>query len=339
MTTAFSILFRVLVSHDYYAGTCRDFDYVVPADTAAFLRNGKLIVRVSDGILFVLFQGDQRKRALVSLTGKKLRFGLKLNNPAFSNFTQFDIDPRSGTPLYANTTIPGTLDAPRTTVLVGRIFSHELSRVARPVTVNLKNEAGGVVRTDLLMAGQDRPTVDYDMKQNPSGSYSLEEVYGNGTVRTSYFYDPELLAAGVFGLVEVLVADSMYNAPSDLTITFHALLQPLRYYVVARNYTDVEFSKFTVVDSGAADDGRAQLTFRRVPVASFTSNEIPPDLLAGPDSRLVMFTTQTPLARREKPRTKIQLMANQDRLIDSLPQPSASKPKFDCIIQVTKKKG
>src|SRR3990170_4248498 len=150
MITKFRTLFIVNISHAYYISDCKDFDFIFPSDTAQLLRNGKLIAKVLDGKLYVLFETDESGSALISLTGKTLRIGLKLLNPFFSNFTGLPFKSNASTPLYRNTTNPVALDEPEEPVMVGDVFNHPLTKTERPVTVKLKNTRGHILQTDTI---------------------------------------------------------------------------------------------------------------------------------------------------------------------------------------------
>jgi hypothetical protein len=90
--TPFRELFRLSVAHSYYAGACRDFEYIIPQETARMLKQGRLLAKVADGVLRVLFETDGSTAPLVSIAGTTLRFGLRLANPYFSNFTTVAAD-------------------------------------------------------------------------------------------------------------------------------------------------------------------------------------------------------------------------------------------------------
>ena len=67
MTTTFRILCTLAIAHSYYSDGCRDFDFVIPADTTGVFRNGKLIAKVLDGALTVLYEADEGASALAPL--------------------------------------------------------------------------------------------------------------------------------------------------------------------------------------------------------------------------------------------------------------------------------
>ena len=162
MTTQFKTLFVVNVTHAYYGGPCKDVAFIIPADTARWLKNGKLLARELDGKLCVLFEADAAGAALKTMPGRTLRIGLRLLNPFFSNFTKVDANFPSPKLLYRNVAAPAALDAPAKVPLVGQVFSHVLSDSARPVTVTLKDDAGLALQTDEVTAALDRSTVSYD---------------------------------------------------------------------------------------------------------------------------------------------------------------------------------
>jgi len=82
----FHELLQLEVSHQYYADSCRDFQFLMPEDTAQLLRNGRLVAKDKAGGLQIVFEGADRARVrVVSAAGEALRVGLKLNNPYFSN--------------------------------------------------------------------------------------------------------------------------------------------------------------------------------------------------------------------------------------------------------------
>src|SRR6185369_8152153 len=135
MITTFRTLFTLSIAHGYYSEGCRDFDFIVPADTAGMLRNGKLIAKVRDGRLHVLYEADESGVPLFRMARTRLRFGMNLLNPQFSNFTAFSIP----TPLYRNAAVPGKLDQPLGVILTGRFLSHVVKKTIRPVTVTVND--------------------------------------------------------------------------------------------------------------------------------------------------------------------------------------------------------
>lgn len=340
MTTKFRTLFMVSISHAYYSSDCKDFDFVFPADTAQLLRNGKLIAKVLDGKLYVLFETDEAGTALIPFAGKTLRIGLKLLNPYFCNFTEPTFKSNALTPLYRNTANPAALDAPEEVALVGQVFSHSLTNTERPVTVTLKNTNGQILQTDIIAAANNRTTVSYELTGQVAGAYTVEEAYsGSGeTKRTTYYCDAELKQYGVFGAIEIEINSSFYTTHPTFMIAFNVKKEILKYYVVARNYSGTEFNNLSVNDNGFAEEGRTQVNFTKVLSAAFTNDDISPALLGGSDARVALFKTQSAVERREKARKKIQLNKNGDVVITHLPQPGVDKANGDLIINISKPK-
>ena len=257
MNIRFRILFTVTLSHTYYQdGLCKDFDFIIPVDTQQWLNNGRLLAKVREGKLYVLFEVGKDDEPLVSIAGQILRFGLKLNNPFFSNFTQLDIDSAQAF-LYKNTTTnPNQLAPP-----------------------------------------ENKPVISLPKELQRQGVFGIVEI----TLDNEHFYttDPKKVP--------------------DFKIPFAAREETLKYYVVAKNYTDTEIEQLTV-----SDQGNSGITF--------TSEFIDHNLLG----RVLLFKSMTAVKRQETVREKIQLNKNGEALIKYLPQPSVSKTVADFIIQLSK---
>lgn len=332
MITTFRTLFTLSVAHGYYSEGCRDFDFIVPANTAGQLRNGKLIAKVLDGKLNVFYEADDGGAALVPLTGTRLRFGMKLLNPLFSNFTDFAVP----TPLYRNNAVPGSLDLAVGVVMTGRILSHPVTKTVRPVTVTVNDSDGRLLQTETITATNDRPAITGDLSGQAAGTYSVVESYPAETKTISYYSDPELQQADVFGIVEIKIGSGFYSSNPSFSISFNAKQETLKYYLVVSNYTATEFDHLSVTDNGFTEEGRPRINFTRVPSAAFTSDEIPPEMIAKAGDKVVLFKSQTVVARREKARMKIQLSKNGDVLIKHLPQLGADKANGDMVIHISK---
>lgn len=328
-------LFTAGISHTYYSHGCRDFSFVIPADSRQLLKNGKLVAKVLDGKLYVLFAADEAGTPLISLAGKTLRLGLKLLNPCFSNFTQLNFDFNSSRLLYRNFTNSGALDEAQAVTLIGQRFSHIITEVTRPVTVRLKNSNGQILETETITATSNRPTVAYDLTRQLVGAYSIEEVYSSQTKTINYYADFELQQQGIFTIIEIRLAANFYTTPPEFNVAFTAKEETLKYYIVAQNYSDTDFNQLLVSDGGEA--GRTTIAFSpRILPAAFTNSEISPSLLGNNDAKIVLFKSQQPVIRQEKSRQKIRLHKNGEVLIPHLPQPSMKKINSDLIIQLAK---
>lgn len=336
MITQFKTLFVLTVVHTYYSENCQDVSFILPADTAQLLRNGKLLTKELNGSLYVLFETDEAGAALVKLGTKTLRLGLTLNNPYFVNFTALASNFTSTELLFRNKTTPTNLDAPVSVIPRGGIFSHPLSDSDRPVTVTLKNAAGVALQTDEVTADNDRTSVSYNLTGQAPGAMTVVENYPGNTIETIYYLDPELLSAGAFGVVEIQIDNSFYTAAPEFAVSFQPRAETLKYYVVGTKYSQADIDQLSVADAGFTEENRTQITFSKVPANSFTADDIPPDLLTNDSALVVLFKSQATVTRSATARKKIQLKKNGEVLITHLPQPSADQATADQIISVAK---
>jgi hypothetical protein len=336
MTIRFKTLFTLAVTHAYYGGACRDLGFVLPPGVEPLLRGGRLTAKVLDGRLHVLFEAAEDGTPVASMAGRILRIGLKLLNPHFPNFTVLPVDPASGVALSTNAADPDALGAPQAVRLTGPIFSHALQQADHPVTVTLLN-ADGLTLAEQTVSDAGRAEVSFDLTGQEPGLRKLEELYPGNVKRTADLYlDPELAREGVFGVAEVRIDAGFYNAPAAFNIAFEARQETLRYYLVVKRYTATEIDQLSVSDAGFTEEGRPEVTFTKVPAASFTPAEIPPSLLGDAEATVVLFRSQAPVARRERGRRKIRLNRNGDVLVEHLPQPGAERATADLIVHLSK---
>ena len=336
MSTTFGILFSVKIAHSYYTNQCADFEFVIPPDTSFLSRRGKILTRTNNGIFYALIEKDEAGVPLIPVTDQIFRIGLQLKNPLFSNFTRQDF--KTGTtPLYRNLTSPTNLDALEETILTGSVFSHQVSRATRPVTVILEDLNETVLKTVVFQDNSDSTPVSIDLTTYPSGIYTITEKYNNSTKKFSYCVDPNLTRQQVYAIVEIKIANSFYSpTPPVFSVRFYAKEETLKYYVVGKNYSSAELSHLSVTDAGYNEDARPQLQFTRISQGGFAANDISPSLLTDSTSKVVLFKSQSPVSRLEKPRTKIQLNRNSDLIVKHLPLPGINKSTSDIIIQISK---
>lgn len=104
----FAPLFTLEVTHQYYGGRSPDFEFTTPSGTERLLAGGRLIAKTRESRLNVLYEKNQ-----IQIPGRTLQFGLKLVNPAFSNFSVLPLLPGEGLALYRNAGAdPTVLEAP-----------------------------------------------------------------------------------------------------------------------------------------------------------------------------------------------------------------------------------
>lgn len=333
MMTQFKPLLSLALTHAYYSGACPDFDFIVAPATQQVLANGKLVAKIVNGTLIILYEGGMDGSPVRRLDAQTLRIGLRLNNINFLNFTALNLT--NDMPLYRNAAAPAVLDVPLAVRVVGARFTHTLEKTDRPVTVNLKPNTEAIVKTDIVMSANDTATVSYLLGDVDCGLYTVEELYAGDTRTTAYYYDNASLGA-CFAVVELALNDAFYNTPPAFSIPFDARRETLKYYVVAKNYSDGDAAQLSVADTGFGSDGRAQIQFDKIPASGFGSGDIAPALLAGSDAKVLLFKSQAAVLRSAKAKTRIALNKNGEILIPQLPQPGAGSSTADLIVQVTK---
>ncbi len=335
MKIQFNILCTLAITHEYYEGACTDFDIITPESTARLLKNGKMFAKTLDGTLNILFEADEANNPLKNMSGEVLRFGLKVNNPYFTNYTLLSFDPTTYARMMTNAAAAGTLAASNNVTVCSNLVSHNITQNTRPVDVSIINSDGNQVGKTINIDDL-RPSADFDLAGQESGKYDVFEDYGGGSTQTIHYYsDPVFAAAGVIIIVEIKIDNSFYTAPAGFTIAFAASSAVLNYYVVAGKYTDAEAALLSVVDAGFADDP-PQLNFTAIPSASFTASELPVDLYSSSADKIVLFRSTSSLKRRYRPRKKLQLMKNGTTIIENLLNPAVDKPTSDLIIKISK---
>ena len=332
MITQFKQLFVVSVTHSYYDGACPDFEFTTPEDTRRALRGGRLLAKVVDGRLIVLYQTDASGAApLVSAAGTRLRFGLRLTNSSFPNFTVLPNAPRGSMLVYDNAAASAALGVPQPMALASAILSHAVTGTTRPVTATVVR-GGGVVRTDTVT--DDRASATFDLRDADPGRFELREAFAGGTTHTTpYYLDPESQRDGMFAIVEIAVAAGFYTTAPQFRIAFEAKEQTLRYYVVVSNYNAPDVAALKVDDAGFVEEQRPRITFAAGAVDATTAAT-----LAVPGGNLLLFESQAPVRRRALGRRKMQLKKNNDAIIENLPQPASTNPTADLIVHLSKPK-
>ncbi len=336
MSSSFGILFSVQIAHSYYIGACRDFEFLIPADISRILRERRIITRINKGICYFLCEKNESGVPVVPVSGITIRIGLKLTNPYFSNITKLDFKEGS-TPLYRNQTAPTALDLPVEVLLARAIFSYTLTKIARPVTVSVKDSQNNILQTVTVSELANTTPVSLDLTDFPPGLHSLNEKQGSSTKKSLCYIDPDLTRQQTFGIVEINLSDAFSTpVPPQFTLNFTARAEILKYYIVGKNYSSSELNHLAVSDTGYNEDVRPQVLFSKVGQGSFAATDISPSLLTGAGSAVILFKSQSPVSRLEKARRKIQLSKNTDVILKHLPLPGIERPNSDIIIQISK---
>lgn len=338
MITVFERLFGLGVTHAFYDGSCRDFAFTIPADTARLLARGRLIARAIDDELVVAYETNGTgTEPRVDLTGERLRFGLQLTNPYFPHFTVLPVLPAGAVRVYQNAGITSVLAAPEALMLTPAVFSFPITRATRPVTATVIRD-GVTLRTDALPDA--RPNATFDLRGLEPGRFVVQERFaGGGSQSTDCYLDPESQQSGVFAIVEIKITPGFYTSAPALRIDFAAKQETLKYYVVVSNYSNPDFAALTVEDGGFTEDARTEIEFDRIAAADFDEDaEIPVEVLTASGGRVVLFKSKAVVPRRLAGSRKLQLKKNTDTLIEHLPQPGSANATSDLVVHLFKPK-
>lgn len=150
--------------------------------------------------------------------------------------------------------------------------------------------------------------------------------------------EPELRREGVFGVVDLAIAPSFYESAPRFTIAFQARLETLRYYVVAKGFSNGDVDQLAVKDEGFGEPGHPdEVKFEKVPPEQLTADEKARTELLGSDgARVLLFRSLSAVARQQSGRKRIQLMRNSEPLIENLPQPGSERGTADLVVFLSK---
>ena len=332
MNISFAPLAKVSPVHGYYSQACSDIEFMPSRSTHELLRGGRMLARMLNGELHLLYEAESPGVPLSSLAGQTLHFGLRLANPVFSNITMPVITDTTLTPLYANATLPATLDAPQGVELTAGLYGLAPKLASRPVTLRLLDAHANILEKRQLAEA----ATSYDTRGLAPGEYRIEEDYGAGLLHArKLFVDASLRDTGVWGLLALRIDAAFYTNAANFTLNFAVRKETLRYYVVARNWQPDEFNQLNIVDEGFSAEGRDEITFTRL-VAPFPDGFIKDSLLGDSSVQIAVFQSQTEVARKERGLRKLHLSRNSTVLIEHLPLPGPERAKADFIVHLSK---
>ena len=331
MSIHFRTLFEVEIEHGYYRGLCADIDFVVPGSEPA-LAAGKLLTRVRDGRLHVLFEADDADNALRDIHGTTLLIGLRVVNPYFANFTEAPVA-SAGVLLYGNGTDPGMLDPALAADFIAPQQRIAPLQAARPLNLRWQFQGASLVEQTLL-AGQEEAR--FETRDWPVGRYLLSETAAGPAQESHWLHSPALASEQLWGVLALTVDRGFYANPPVFRIVLQARSEPLQYYVVARNFGAAEFGQLQLADAGAGEQGRTALSFDRITTDNFTDNDLPASVLGDAGSRIVLFQSQQPVARRAGGYRKLQLRRNAEVLVQHLPQAGSDRAQARFIVHLAK---
>jgi hypothetical protein len=332
MLVKFKTVFSLTLLHEYYEDSFNDLVLVVPEVTARDLKNGKILVRELDGVYHFLCEFNENNIPVVDLSNQILRFGLKLSNPYFYNFTEIERD--KVVPLYNNSSLISSLDLAVNVIPTGRFLTHNISHEERPVTLSLESTNGNVISTQTITSEHTRSHCSFEFKNALSGTYQVKETYSSSNETINYYYHQDNNVQSIISFVEIKIDSNFYSSPSNLIIQFGAKKEKLNYYIVADKYSPNDFSNLQVSDTGFVKDSRTEVTFERVEVNDFGPAEFNKDSLGNPDSQVTLFRSLNKVNRQHQSRKNIQLSLNGQMLISNLPAPGQNKTQANFIIHL-----
>lgn len=331
MSIHFRTLLEVEIEHGYYRGLCGDIDFVVPGSEAA-LAAGKLLTRVRDGRLRVLFEADDAGNPLRDIHGTTLLIGLRVTNPYFANFTEAPVA-SGGLVLYGNRADPRAFDQPLAADFIAPRQRIVPAQATRPLTLLWQYQGASLVEQTLL-AGQEDAL--FETRDWPLGRYLLTETAAGPAQASHWLQSPALASEQLWGVLALTVDRNFYPNSPTFRVQLQARSEQLKYYVVAQNFGATEFGQLQLADAGAGEQGRAVLNFDRVLPAAFTADDLPPSVLGDADARIVLFQSSLPVARRAGGYRKLQLRRNAEVLVQHLPQAGSDRAQARFIVHLAK---
>ena len=220
MMSNYATLLTLDVAHSYHDGLCRDFDYMIPLDTALLLRDSRMSVKIWDGRLTLFWPRQKSSEPLLPLSGCTLRFGLRLLNPSIANETRIAHDSRFEIPLYRNTGNSGVLDSPLLAKWSARSLCYLPAGTAWPLTVSLETLQGRTLLEEVVFEGGDTLPIPFDLADFPLGSFLVVETSSGATHSETHYLDPDLRRMSAYGIAEITVAEDFYTTPAAFTIQY-----------------------------------------------------------------------------------------------------------------------
>lgn len=324
MRSHFAPLFGLAVQHSFYGGTCGDVGFIAPRDTRGTMRRLGLLARSEPGTIAIWADTEQPRE----LDDELLRFGLKVLSPSVMNITDLASLERDELLVFRG----DAMSSPVVRRFAGPSLPYAVATSVRPVEIRLSAPTGGV--RNLSLGEKDvRTEVWFELRDSAPGEYELSERGGDGGPRRTFFYyDPELQAEGVLGVVEIRLASAFLEAPAAFEIQFEAPQQRLRYYVVTRGYSAQDVAKLSVVLGG---DGNEEALLR-VSGEGLETAEALRALEAPRGGNLLVFQSAGPIPRRLKPGWTARLRYNGSVLLDGLPQPARGSSRSEVIVHIAK---
>jgi hypothetical protein len=337
MNISFFPLVTISPEHAYYTAGCRDIDFLPTTATSNLLRAGRMLARMREGALHLLYEAESPHVPVSSLVGETLYFGLHLSNPYFVNFTTPVLGDPKLTPLYTNATTPTALDTPIGVHLIAGLYAHAPTETNRPLTLTLRQHGGASVEIREMSSADN--LASFDLRHLPPGRYRLDEEYNGSLVHQhQLLVDEDLRNSGEWGVIAITIDASFYSAAASFNLTFAPRQEKLRYYVVADNkFLPDDFDLLNVDDQGAALDDRLPITFKKIlPPFPEDQGYIKDSLLRSSGELIAIFQSNEDVPRRDRGFKKLHLNRSSTVLIEHLPLPGPEKAQADLIVRLSK---
>jgi hypothetical protein len=333
----FQTLLRLEVVHDYYlGGPCPDLEFRIDVNDPV-LAAGKLLTRMQNGRLVVLCEVDESRQPLQRISGQTLWIGLHLNNYRFANFTQAPVGD-GGLPLYANSGSPDSFDAALQVTQLEASQRIVPDSAIRPLTLSwhlVSKEATLMVDQRTLLAGMEDAV--FATHNWPTGRYQLEATAAGTSKLSQWLRPPHWDCEPLWGAVAVTIADAFYADPPTLSIALAARTERLKYYIVADNFGQAEFDQLALNDAGASEQNRPSLSFQRIAADAFSAiDDIPPASLHRDPSRVTLFQSLAPVARRLGGYRKLQIQRASEIVVQHLPQAGTDQGQANFVVHLAK---
>jgi hypothetical protein len=281
-----------------------------------------------------LYYGKNTLNPRQNMTDAYLYFAVIPQTASFASISEWSKSSRQVL-VFSNKRQANTLANSENYVICAGIQSYSISQTRRPVTLTLRNDKGEVIEEKVISKANKLSVYSFIMYQYDHGLYSISEKTTNKTQVTHLAYFQNIPPAAI-AIVQINIAKSFYTSPASFNINFTARSETLNYYIVAANYDNTDIQALDMKDTGFNEQARSQILFNKLESARFTDQHIDANLLSQRNTKVVLFTSQSAVKRRQYSPKKIQLMLNNEVLISSLPIPGSNRVSADFFIHVAK---
>lgn len=334
MNTAYRSLWSIAVSHAFRGGICDDLAFVIPKSTSETLAGLQALVRERTGTLHVLIPSDPVSHPPGDWAGRRLIFGLAPRDPWFTQYTAPAAINAGEVPLFSNEVAADTLGAvPRGVELAGSRPNIAPRLDTRPLTATVTTPAGGTLNTTRLSTSD----ATWQFLQSQPGEVAVNEVAANGQTATRrLFIEPSLATAPVWGLLCLTATANHAANGCRFTLPLAARSDRLQYVVVVKPTSNSDLNSIQLHDTGAATDQRNVVTFTRTVLAPNDSRRTRFLLDPGDTRKVILFESQSQVARRDRGPHGFELHRGGEVLISNLPQPGAERSDAQFVIHLSK---